>query len=214
NLDRHCHYPSRMAHAITAITVYCGSALGRDPGYAACAEAVGRELARRGITLVYGGGGIGLMGTVSKACKQAGGRVEGIITEQFLKLEQGWQGCDELVVVPGMRERKALLESRAQAFLVLPGGFGTYEEFFETFVGLIIGRHPAPIGLLDVDGYFDPLCELLDHAVEEGFARPAARSLVLRDTDAVRLIDRMQRLEENLPDPVTMLPMHGDGERR
>jgi hypothetical protein len=113
-----------------------------------------------------------------------------------------------------MRERKALLESRAQAFLVLPGGFGTYEEFFETFVGLIIGRHPAPIGLLDVDGYFDPLCELLDHAVEEGFARPAARSLVLRDTDAVRLIDRMQRLEENLPDPVTMLPMHGDGERR
>ncbi len=202
-----------MADAITAITVYCGSALGRNPGYESCAREVGRELARRGLTLVYGGGGIGLMGTVARSAKDAGGTVVGIITEQFLKLEQGWQGCDELIVVPGMRERKALLESRAQAFLVLPGGFGTYEEFFETFVGLIIGRHPAPIGLLDVDGYFDPLCQLLDHAVEEGFARPAARSLVLRDTDASRLVDRMMRLEEHLPDPVDMLPMYGDRER-
>jgi len=202
-----------MAETITAITVYCGSALGRDPAFEARARNVGKELARRGLTLVYGGGGIGLMGTVARSAKDAGGTVVGIITEQFLKLEQGWQGCDELIAVPGMRERKALLESRAQAFLVLPGGFGTYEEFFETFVGLIIGRHPAPIGLLDVDGYFDPLCQLLDHAVEEGFARPAARSLVLRDTDASRLIDRMMRLEEHLPDPVDMLPMHGDRER-
>ncbi len=203
-----------MPPTLDAITVYCGSALGRDPRYAECARAVGRELARRNITLVYGGGGIGLMGEAAQACKAAGGTVVGVITEQFLTLEQGWQGCDELIVVPGMRERKAILESRANAFLVLPGGFGTYEEFFETFVGLIIGRHPAPIGLLDVGGYFDPLCTLLDHAVEEGFGRPAARKLVLRDDDAPRLIDRMIALESNLPDPFEMLPMHGDRERK
>ncbi|MDA1008525.1 MAG: TIGR00730 family Rossman fold protein [Planctomycetota bacterium] len=194
---------------LSRVTVYCGSASGNNPSYTRLAEETGIALAHAGIELVYGGGGIGLMGAVARSAKSHGGRVTGIITEQFLKLEQGWTGCDELIVVPSMAERKHILIERADAFLVLPGGLGTYEEFFETLVGRVIGRHPAPIGLLDQDGYFEPLEQLLDHAVASGFARKAARACVVRGSTAHELLERFRTMESLAHSANDFLPMHG-----
>jgi uncharacterized protein (TIGR00730 family) len=195
------------------ITVYCGSARGRDDAFLQSAETFGRALGERGFDLVYGGGGIGLMGTLAKSAQRAGARVTGIITEQFLTLEQGWRGCDELIVVPSMRERKQQMEERAQAFAILPGGLGTYEEFFEALVGRVIGRHDKPIGLLNVRGAFDPLVALLDHGVEVGFVREAARALVHEAQDPLALLDTLARNRSDAGvaphDPTRMLPMHG-----
>lgn len=193
------------------MTVYCGSAAGDDPAYLDLARATGEAIAGFGMELVYGGGGIGLMGELARSAKGRGGRVVGIITQQFLELEQGWTGCDELVVVPTMAERKHELITRADAFLVLPGGFGTYEEFFETLVGRVIGRHPAPLGLVDHDGYFEPLESLIDHAVSHGFARAAARRCVVRGTCPRSVLAACaERLGES-HDVRAMLPMHGSG---
>ncbi len=151
------------------------------------------------------------MGELARAAKGSGGRVTGIITEQFLKLEQGWNGCDELVVVPTMAERKHELITRADVFLVLPGGFGTYEEFFETLVGRVIGRHPAPIGLVDHNGFFQPLDTLLNHAVASGFARAAARECVVRGTCPREVLRHCEGMLGSAHDVQAFLPMHGRG---
>lgn len=196
-----------------ALTVYCASAKGDDPVYLETAVAFGELLARRGFDLVYGGGSIGLMGAISRSAQESGARVTGIITHQFMKLEQGWLGCDELVVVDSMRQRKQQLEERADAFAILPGGLGTYEEFFETFVGRVIGRHSKPIGLLNTNSCYEPLIGLISHGVASGFVRSAARDLLLHDTDPHRLIDaihaQMNNAQATPHDPRAMLPMHG-----
>ncbi len=195
------------------LTVYCGSARGRDGAFHESAVHFGRTLGERGFDLVYGGGGIGLMGALARSAREAGARVTGVITEQFLSLEQGWKGCDELLVVKSMRERKQEMEERAEAFAILPGGLGTYEEFFETLVGRVIGRHDKPIGLLNVLGCFDPLVRLLDHGVESGFVREAARALVHESREASVLLDALEGKIASTGgtphDPQHMLPMHG-----
>ncbi len=196
---------------IARVTVYCGSAPGDDPAFVRLARETGEAIAKDGLELVYGGGGIGLMGELARSAKASGGRVTGIITEQFLKLEQGWTGCDELVVVPTMAQRKNELIARADAFLVLPGGFGTYEEFFETLVGRVIGRHPAPIGLVDHGGFFQPLETLLDHAVSSGFARAAARHCVVRGTCPREVLRRCEGMLVASHEIQALLPMHGRG---
>jgi uncharacterized protein (TIGR00730 family) len=195
--------------ALRSITLYCSSSRSLDPHFAVAARAAGELLARRGIALVYGGGGIGLMGEAARACKAAGGRVEGIITRKFLDLEQGWDGCDELVVVDTMRERKRLLIERGDAFLVLPGGMGTFEEFFETLVGRQIGDHAKPIAVLDDHGYYLPLQSLIEHSIRERFAREAVREILHFGTELEALVSWLERSVESpvSADPDRFLPM-------
>lgn len=189
-----------------SVTVYCSSSTALEPHFATTARAVGAELARRGLVLVYGGGSIGLMGEAARAAKAAGGRVEGIITQQLLDLEQGWTGCDEMIVVGTMRERKRLLEERGDAFLILPGGLGTYEEFFEILVGRYLQNHAKPIGVVNDHGYYDPMIAMIDHGIEHKFIRPAVKDLLRIDADPLRAIafllappDRSVSLGDCLP---------------
>lgn len=205
--------PAPARGPVRAVTVYCGSAPGCDPLFMDCARRLGAAMAERGTALVYGGGGIGLMGAVARSAKGAGGTVTGIITEQFMRLEQGWDGCDEMIIVPGMRERKAQLEERGDAFAVLPGGLGTYEEFFETLVGRVIGRHGKPIGVLNIAGYYSPLVELVEHGITSHFVRDAVRELMVVRETPEDLLDALLDAGAHpvAHDPKRMLPMHGYG---
>ena len=191
--------------SLRSVTLYCSSSRSLDPHFTVAARAAGEILAQRGITLVYGGGALGLMGEAARATKAAGGRVEGIITRKFLDLEQGWLGCDELVVVDTMRERKKLLIERADAFLVLPGGMGTFEEFFETLVGRQIGDHTKPIAVLDDHGYYLPLKALIEHSIDQKFAREAVREILHFGTDLNTLVDWLGTSAR--------MPVHADPER-
>jgi uncharacterized protein (TIGR00730 family) len=169
------------------ICIYCGSAVGIDPAYAAAAISVGRALARDGFGLVYGGGRVGLMGIVADAVLERGGRAIGVIPESMAVKEVAHDGLTELHIVADMHERKAMMARRASAFLTLPGGTGTFEEFFETLSWSALGLHQKPLGILNVEGYFDPLIALLNHAVAERFVRPhnLKRLIVSDDPDSV-----------------------------
>jgi uncharacterized protein (TIGR00730 family) len=181
--------------------VYCGSSVGAEREYAAAAKAVGRSLARHGVGLVYGGGRVGLMGIVADAVLSDGGKVIGVIPEPLATKEIAHEGLTELHVVPDMHTRKALMAHRSSAFLTLPGGIGTFEEFFETLTWAALGIHQKPVGLLNVAGYFDPLMALLDHGVSERFVRPANLELLLVETDPETvvgdLLDRISTRESS-----------------
>ena len=157
---------------MNSICVYCGSAPGNDPAFHAEAVAAGTLIAQQGLTLVYGGGRVGLMGTVADAVLAEGGRVIGVIPRALATSEIAHDGLTELHVVAGMHERKALMARESAGFLTLPGGVGTFEEFFEILSWAVLGLHRKPIGILNVEGYFDPLLALLDHAAAERFLRP------------------------------------------
>jgi uncharacterized protein (TIGR00730 family) len=169
------------------ICIYCGSAVGIKPEYAESARKVGQALARHGFGVVYGGGRVGLMGIVADAVLAGGGRAIGVIPEPLATKEIAHDGLTELHVVADMHQRKALMARRAIAFLTLPGGIGTFEEFFETLSWSILELHQKPLGILNVAGYFDPLLALLDHAVAERFIRPhhLQRLIVSADPDSV-----------------------------
>jgi uncharacterized protein (TIGR00730 family) len=143
------------------------------------------------MALVYGGGHVGLMGVVADAALAAGGEVHGIITRALQELEVSHLELTSLTVVETMHERKAAMADRAEAFVALPGGFGTLDEFFEVVTWTQLGVHAKPCGLLDVAGFFDPMLALLDHATREGFIRPEHRASVLVDTDPAALLDRL-----------------------
>ncbi|HZW33479.1 MAG TPA: TIGR00730 family Rossman fold protein [Isosphaeraceae bacterium] len=170
------------------LCIYCGSAAGTNPEYAAAARRLGRALARLGLGLVYGGGRVGLMGIVADAVLGSGGQAIGVIPEALANEEVAHNGLTELHVVADMHQRKALMARRADAFLTLPGGIGTFEEFFETLSWAALGLHRKPIGILNVAGYFDPLLSLLDHAVTERFLRPEVLNLLLVSTDPEALV--------------------------
>ena len=176
---------------MTSLCVFCGSSPGARPDYAEAATALGRLLAARGIRLVYGGGNVGIMGVLADACLGAGGEVVGVIPRQLWQLEVGHTGATEMHVVASMHERKALMSELADAFVALPGGIGTMEEFFEVWTWGQLGLHAKPCGLLDAGGYFEPLIRFLDHMVEERFLRPEQRARVLVDRDPVALLDRL-----------------------
>ncbi len=161
------------------VCVFCGSSPGARPEYADAARRVGAALARNGVGLVYGGGRVGLMGIVADAALAEGGRVVGVIPDPLSTKELAHDGLTELHVVPGMHERKALMARHSAAFLILPGGVGTLEEFFEVLTWAALGLHNKPIGVLNVAGYFDPLLALLDHTVAERFVRPAHLELIV-----------------------------------
>jgi uncharacterized protein (TIGR00730 family) len=176
---------------ISSVAVYCGSNLGTDPAYAQSAAALGRTLAERGIRLVYGGGHVGLMGAVADAVTQHGGEAHGVITEALQAKEIAHQGLTSLKVVKTMHERKAAMADAADAFIMLPGGFGTFDEFFEVVTWTQLGIHAKPCGILDAAGFFAPLRALLDGAVTAGFVHPAHRDLVIVDEDPARLLGRL-----------------------
>lgn len=166
------------------VCVFCGSAAGSDPAYALAARELGRGLAARRLGLVYGGGRVGLMGEVATAALAAGGEVLGVIPHALSHKEIALAECTELVVVDTMHARKALMADRADAFVALPGGYGTLDELFEIVTWAQLGIHKKPVGLLNVNGFFTPLLAWLDHVVAEGLLKPKHRELLLT-ADAV-----------------------------
>src|SRR6185295_16890930 len=168
--------------ALRALCVFCGASSGNRPEYAAAAEALGRALAERGIELVFGGGGIGMMGTLARAALAAGARVTGVIPEALQKRELALPGMSELHVVGSMHERKALMAERSDGFVALPGGFGTLDELFEIVTWAQLGLHRKPMGLLDVDGYWAGLVAWVERAVADGLVPAEHGRLLLRET--------------------------------
>jgi uncharacterized protein (TIGR00730 family) len=179
-----------------SLCVFCGSSAGNDPGYVVLARETGALLARRGITLVYGGGRVGLMGALADAALAAGGRVVGVIPQMLLDQEVGHAGLSELHVVQTLSERKLLMSDLADGFLALPGGIGTMDELFEAWTWVQLSLMTKPCGLLNHAGYYDALIVFLDHAVREGFLRAAHRAALQVDSDVIRLLDRLAT-----PDP-------------
>lgn len=178
------------------ICVYCGSRHGARPAYAQAATALGQAIAARGWGLVYGGGNVGLMGTVADAVLAGGGKVLGVIPQSLMDREVGHRGLSELVVVQTMHERKQRMAEAADAFIALPGGIGTLEELYEVWTWRHLGYHAKPVGLLDVDGYYGHLLTFMRHAQAEGFLYPGQADMLQVSADPVALLDR---LVEGLP---------------
>ena len=173
------------------ICVYCGSLPGDRPEYLAAATAFGELLARRGLGLVYGGGNIGLMGTVAKAALAAGGEVIGVIPASLMEKELGLRECTQLRVVNSMHERKQMMVDLSDGFVALPGGIGTYEELLETFTWQQLAFHDKPVGVLNVGGFYDHLLTFLRHSTEQKFMRPEHLDSLLVGDDGDALLDRM-----------------------
>jgi uncharacterized protein (TIGR00730 family) len=173
------------------IAVFCGSSTGIRPEYAGAATALGRAIADRGMTLVYGGASVGLMGMLADAAISAGGSVVGVIPEALRRKEIDHGGLAELHVVDSMHTRKRMMADRADAFVALPGGIGTFEELFEVWTWAMLGHHEKPCALLDVASYYDRLIGFLDHVSAEGFVRAEHRAMLLVDTEPARLLDRL-----------------------
>ena len=171
-----------------SVCVYCGSRHGAHPAYTAAARALGTAIGARGWQLVYGGGIVGLMGEVANATLAAGGRVIGVIPESLKKLEVGHLGLHELHVVPTMHVRKQMMAERADAFIALPGGIGTLEELYEVWTWRQLGYHDQPIGLLNIQGYYDHLLSFMDHSVAEGFLSASQQAAVQVGTDPEALL--------------------------
>jgi len=161
-----------MAPVIRSVTVFCGSSDSVDRKYFAAAEELGAKLARRGWRLIYGGGGVGLMGSLARAVLAHGGEVTGIIPKALLELGVGDTGLTELVVTDGLRDRKAIMDERGDAFVALPGGLGTLEEVLEALTLKQLGYHRKPIAVVDLHGFFDPLWAQFQRGIDEGFIKP------------------------------------------
>jgi uncharacterized protein (TIGR00730 family) len=181
--------------AIRRLCVFCGSSPGGDPAYAACTRELGELLTRRGIGLVYGGARAGLMGTLADAVLEAGGEVTGVIPKALLEREIAHLGLTDLRTVDSMHERKALMADLSDGFLALPGGLGTFEELFEIVTWAQLGMHRKACGLLNVRGFYDGLAAFLDHAVAERFLRPEHRDLLLVETSAGAMLERLLSFE-------------------
>jgi len=180
---------------VKRICVFCGSAVGRDPRYRESAVELGRLLVERGLDLVFGGGCVGLMGVVADEVLARGGSVTGVIPEALMAREIGHRGVTNLHIVPDMHARKALMASLADAFISLPGGYGTLEELFEVATWAQLGIHAKPVGMLNVGGFYDDLVRQVDRAVAEGFVAPTRRLLVA-ETPA-SLLDALARQASN-----------------
>jgi uncharacterized protein (TIGR00730 family) len=185
---------------LRTICVYAGSSPGADPAYATAAEALGAEIARRGMGLVYGGGTVGLMGVVADAAIATGAPVTGVIPRALHAREISHGGVTELLVVESMHDRKLAMAERADAFAALPGGVGTIEELVEALTWTQLGIHAKPVGVLDVAGYWEPLAALLDHARQARFVRPEHRDMLIRQTTVPGLLDALATWEPRAVD--------------
>lgn len=182
-----------------SVCVFCGGNPGRNPAYLEAARSFGEQLARSGLALVYGGAQVGLMGAVADAALAHGGEVFGVIPEFIAAREIAHLGVTKLEVVSSMHERKAKMAERADAFVALPGGFGTLDEIFEILTWSQLGLHRKPCAVLNTAGYFDGLLSFLDHAAEEQLLRPEYRAMLLVESDPARLV---QRLRDHQPPAV------------
>jgi hypothetical protein len=182
------------------VCVFCGSSAGNAPEFRAAAEDLAREMIARGIGLVFGGGGVGLMGHLADAVLAAGGHAIGVIPDALVAREIAHRGLPDLRVVRSMHERKAMMAELSDAFIALPGGFGTFEELCEAITWTQLGLHRKRCGLLNVAGFYDPLLSLFDSAVRMGFIREASREIVYSTADASDLLDRLA-LPIALPEP-------------
>ena len=180
------------------VCVYCGSSIGNQKIYREMAEAMGGVLARRGIGLVYGGGNVGLMGVVADAVLAGGGEVIGVIPQSLADREVAHTGVTDLRIVDSMHTRKALMAELSDAFIAMPGGVGTFEEFFEAVTWTQLGVHRKPCGLLNVAAFYSPLAAFIDQAMTEGFIKPLHRAMIVVDDDPERLLDSLASIE--LPD--------------
>ncbi|MDR0207893.1 MAG: TIGR00730 family Rossman fold protein [Pseudomonas putida] len=177
---------------VRSICVFCGASTGTHPAYREAAVALGQAIARRGLTLVYGGSSVGLMGAVADAAMAAGGEVIGVMPQSLIDAEIGHKGLPRLEVVDGMHARKARMAELSDAFIALPGGLGTLEELFEVWTWGQLGYHAKPLGLLDANGFYEKLGGFLDHIVEEGFVRPQHRAMLLLGKQPDELLDAME----------------------
>jgi uncharacterized protein (TIGR00730 family) len=187
---------------VKSITVFCGSRSGRDPKWIEVAAACGREMVKRDLALVFGGGRNGLMGAVARAVIEAKGKSTGVIPESLLAIEPAMEELTELFVVDSMHTRKALMSERADAFLVLPGGIGTFEEFFETWTWHQIGLHSKPIVLFNLDNYYTPLLQFLRQSMDCGFLNP-------RHHDHLRVATTVEQAFDLLTSPYEIPPSPG-----
>lgn len=181
-----------MTKKFHSVCVYCGSAKGNNPVYADAAKALGRALVKYNLSLVYGGGHVGLMGIVADAVLDAGGEVTGVIPKALMDTEVGHERLTRLLVVKDMHERKALMAEHADGFIAMPGGIGTLEELFETLTWAQLGFHEKPIGLLNVASFYDPLIEFLRHQTSQGFLRAEHKDLLLVETEPDPLIAELK----------------------
>ncbi len=175
------------------VCVFCGSSNGLKPRYREVAQAVGGELLRRNMGLVYGGGNIGLMSVVAETVLAGKGEVQGVIPDFMVGKELARQDLSELHVVGSMHERKALMADLSDAFMALPGGYGTLEEFCEIITWRQLQLHQKPCGLLNVDGFFDSLLTFIDHQVQEGFVTPENRNMILTSDNPVELLELLEK---------------------
>lgn len=189
---------------IKAIAVFSGSSFGTHEGYKAAAEALGKEIARRSISLVYGGGYRGLMGTVAEAVHDNGGHVIGVLPESMNNDKVKLKSVEtELHIVPGMHERKRMMYSLSQGFIALPGGIGTMEELCEIYTWRQLGMHGFNIGLLNTDGYWDPFISALDRGCSDGFISKEVRNLLIIEDNPVVLLDRIASERFEIPDKIS-----------
>jgi uncharacterized protein (TIGR00730 family) len=184
---------------VQRVCVFCGASSGRKPAFAEAARAFGAELAARGTGLVYGGGRVGLMAAVAEGALAAGGEVIGVIPQALVDRELAHTGLTELHVVGSLHERKARMADLSDAFVALPGGFGTLDELMEQLTWAQLGIHAKPVGLLDVEGYWAPLIALARHLTEEGFVRESDLGAIAVGDDAGLLLDRLARLAQAEP---------------
>lgn len=177
---------------MNSLCVFCGSSFGNDPAYKEAARSLGTTLSNRNITLVYGGGNVGLMGAVADAALEAGGEVVGVMPEALVEREIAHEHLTKLHVVGSMHERKALMAELSAGFIALPGGNGTLEEFFEILTWAQLGEHRKPCGLLNVSGYYDPLLKVFDHMVDKDFLAEEHRSIVQVRSSTEDMLEALQ----------------------
>jgi uncharacterized protein (TIGR00730 family) len=188
-----------MSDIDNKICVFTGSRHGSRPAYAEAAKRLGQSLVERGYGLVYGGGNVGLMNVVANTVLELGGHVMGVIPDRLVGKEVAHQGLSDLRVVSSMHERKALMAELSDGFIAMPGGIGTMEEFFEVLSWAQLGIHAKPCGLLNVNGYYDPLIQFVDHAVSEDFIKPKHRALMIVEGEAGKLLDHFEKIWQSHP---------------
>lgn len=190
-MNQDAMYHANRPGKVSRVCVFCGASHGGRPEYSMAAFALGRGIAARGMTLVYGGGRAGLMGAVADAALAAGGKVIGVITTLLKDRELGHTGLTNLHIVDSMHERKSMMAEQADAFIALPGGLGTLDEIFEILAWAQLGIHSKPVGLLNTLGYYEPLMAFLDQADREKFLRLNHRTQVLFESDADVMLERI-----------------------
>lgn len=190
-----------MSNGIRAVTVYCSSSKKVAPIYSATANALGNGIAQRGWKLIYGGNYVGCMAALADGARAGGARIVGITPQLLVDKGIADRKCDELLVTAGMRERKAMMEQHGDAFIALPGGIGTLEEVFEILVGRHLGFHNKPIVLLNIAGFYNPLLQMLQHGLQEGFIRKDAVELMFVTAEVEAALNHLQQHGTPPPPP-------------